>query len=209
MTYITQAISNCRAIAAFHVLRAGLRSPSASGSGVIISRLPAGQWSNASAVVVELDLPEDVDVADIVVVLNDQDDLNAISRQAQSPGKALKTEPGPIPESDTYASHMCKALGEHTSNFFYAKSKGHLLQLDLRNLEIREASGENENFYGVPGVSVGQILSGQVKSPSGASAQLNSTLAALEKQNPSLSGLPKSGNCPGDRRVRAPRATSS
>lgn len=54
MTYITQVISNCRAIAAFHVLQAGLRSLSASGSGVIISRLRAGQWLNASAVVVEL-----------------------------------------------------------------------------------------------------------------------------------------------------------
>lgn len=142
-------------------------------------------------------------------MLNNQDVLNAISRQVQSPGKAFKTEPGPIPESDAYAAHMRKAQEESTSNFFYAKSKGHLHQLDLEHLEICEASGKNENFNGVLGVSVEQLLSGQVKSPSGASAQLNSTLAALEQRNPSPSGLPKPGNCPGDRRVRAPRATSS
>lgn len=207
MTYIIQVLRDCRAIAVFHVLRAGLHSPSASGSGIIISRLHAGQWSNASAIVFDLELPEDVDVADMVVVANNQDDLDAISRQAQSPGKGLKIEPGPIPESDAYAARMRKAPGETNTNLFYAKSKGQLLQLDLKHLEIRAADGENERFYGVPGVSVEEILSGQVESPSGASAQLNSTLTALEQQNPSLSGLPKPGNCPGDRRIRAPAAT--
>lgn len=200
-------IRNCRAIAVFHVLRASLHSPSASGSGIIISRLHAGQWSNASAIVVDLELPEDVDVADMVVVVNDQEDLDAISRQAQSPGKGLKIEPGQIPASDAYAARMRKAPGETTKNLFYAKSKGQLLQLDLKVLVIRAADGENEGFYGVPGVSVEEILSGQVNSPSGASAQLNSTLNALEQQNPSLSGLPKPGSCPGDRRIRAPATT--
>ena len=201
-------IRNCRAIAVFHVLRASLHSPSASGSGIIISRLHAGQWSNASAIVVDLELPEDVDVADMVVVVNDQEDLDAISRQAQSPGKGLKIEPGPIPQSDAYAARMRKAPGETTTNFFYAKSEGQLRQLDLKHLVIRVPDGENERFYGVPGISVEEILSGQVKSPSGASAQLNSTLTALEQQNPSLSGLPKPGNCPGDPRIRAPTATT-
>lgn len=207
MTYITQVIGHCRAIAAFHVLRAGLCSPSASGSGVIASRLRDGQWSSASAIVVEFELPQDVDVADVVVVINSQDALDVLSRPGEAPGKALDVEPGPIPESDAYAGKMRKTLQNITSSFFYAKSKGHLIQLDLRQLVIREASGENERFYGVPGVSVEEILSGQVKSPSGASAQLNSTLTTLGQQNPSLSGLPKPGNCPGDRRIKAPMAT--
>lgn len=134
-------------------------------------------------------------------------ELDAISRQAQSPGKGLKIEPGPIPQSDAYAARMRKAPGETTTNFFYAKSEGQLRQLDLKHLVIRVPDGENERFYGVPGISVEEILPGQVKSPSGASAQLNSTLNALEQQNPSLSGLPKAGSCPGDRRIRAPATT--
>ena len=209
MTYHTQVIGNCRAIAIFHVLRSGLRSPSASGSGVIISRLHAGQWSNASAIIVDLELPEGVDVADILVIVNNQGDLDAISREARSTGQRPKIEPGPIPESDAYAAQMRKQPGESTRNFFYAKSKGHLLQLDLELLTIREASEENERFYGVSGVSVEEILSGQVKSPSGTLAPLGSTLTAVEQQNPSLSGLPKPGNCPGDHRIKAPVATSS
>jgi len=205
--YIAQVISNCRAIAVFHVLRAGLRSPSADGSGVIISRLRDGQWSGASAIVVEFELPQDVDVVDIIVAINNQDDLNFVSRQGEAPGKALNIEPGPIPESDAYAAQLRKTPRDSTANFFYAKSKGYLLQLDLKRLVIRDADGENERFYGIPGASVEKILSGQVESPSGASTQLNSTLTALGQQSPSLSGLPKPGNCPGDRRIRTPMAT--
>ena len=95
MTYITQVIGHCRAIAAFHVLRAGLCSPSASGSGVIASRLRDGQWSSASAIVVEFELPQDVDVADVVVVINSQDALDVLSRPGEAPGKALDVEPVP------------------------------------------------------------------------------------------------------------------
>lgn len=208
MTYITQVIGHCRAIAVFHVLRAGLCSPSASGSGVIISRLRDGQWSSASAIVVEFELPRDVDVADIVVVINNQDVLDVLSRPDEAPGKALDVEPGPIPESDAYAARTHRVPREDTSNFFYAKSKGHLLPLDLRQLVIREADGENKRFHGVPGVAVEEVLSGQVQSPSSASAQLNSTLTVLEQQNPSLGGSPKPGNCPGDRQIKAPTATT-
>lgn len=198
-------ISNCRAIAVFHVLREGLRSPSASGSGVVITRLHDTQWSGPAAIVVDVDLPEGIDVADIVIAINNKDDLDAVSRQSEMPGKGLDLEPGPIPESDAYAAHMRKTPRESMANLLYAKSKGHLLHLDLRHLLIRPADQENEKFYGVPGVSVEEILSGQVKSPSDAPAQLNRTLNALEQPNSSLSGLPKAGNCPGDRRIRAPK----
>lgn len=179
-------------------------SPSASGSGVIISQLRDGQWSSASAIVDEFEVPQDVDVADVVVVINNEDALHVLSRPGEAPRKALDIEPGPIPESDAYATRMRKTPRGNTSSFFYAKSNGHLLQPDLKQLVIREADGENNRLYGVPGVSVEDILPGQVKSPSGASAQLNSTLTILEQQNTSLSGLPKAGNCPGDRRIRAP-----
>jgi lipid-binding SYLF domain-containing protein len=206
IAYIAQVISDCRAIAVLHVLHAGLHSPSASGSGVMVSRLRDGQWSGPSAIVVDFDLPESVDVADIVVTINNKDDLDALLRQSEVPGNGLDIEPGPIPESDAYAIRMHKTPRESTANFLYAKSKGHLLQLDLKHLAIRQADGENEAFYGVPGVSVEEILSGQARLPSDASTRLKSTLNVLGQQNPSLSGLPKPGDCPGDRRVRAPKS---
>lgn len=89
MTYITQVIGHCRAVAVFHVLRTGLCSPSASGSGVIVSRLRDEQWSSASAIFVEFGLPQDVDAADIVVVINNQDASAVLSRPGEAPRKDL------------------------------------------------------------------------------------------------------------------------
>lgn len=155
--------------------------------------------------VVDFDRPKDVDVADVVVAINKKDDFDTVLRQSDIPGKGLDVEPGPIPKSDAYTTRMRTTPRESMANFLYAKSKGHLLQLDVRYLVIRPADRENETHFGVSGVPIEGILSGQVKSPSDTSTQLNSTLNALEQPNLSLSGLPKAGNCPGDRRIRAPR----
>lgn len=74
---------------------------------------------------------------------------------------------------------------------------------------LREANSENERFYGVPEVSPKEALSGQAVSTSGASHQLYCTMRAIEKQTPSLSGLPKPGKCTGDCRTKAPTTAQS
>jgi hypothetical protein len=155
----------------------------------MISRLPDGKWSSASAIVVHYELPEGVDVADMVVLVNSEDGFNP---------------PGPIPQSDAPAASLRTMPRQKDLGFFYAKSKGELLEVDLRYLVIREATAENERSYGVPGVSARKILSGQVSIPSGTPDQLYSTLKALDQRSLSLSGLPKPGKCPGDRRIKAP-----
>jgi lipid-binding SYLF domain-containing protein len=186
------------------VLRAGLHSPAASGSGVIVSRLPNRKWSGASAIVVDYDLPQGVDVADIVIVINDQHGMDLISSPSGMLGKGLTIEPGPIPETDAYAAKQRTIPRKKDVALYYVKSKGHLTEMDLKPMVIREAHAENERFYGVPGVSAREILSGQTKTSSSASDHLYSTLNAIDRQVQSLSGLPKSGKCPGDCRVKAP-----
>lgn len=176
---------------------------------MIISRLSSGKWSGASAILVDFDLPDGVDVADIVVVLNNEESLNFVSGQGGMIGKGLTIEPGPIPPTDAPAVQSRTAPRRKDLNFAYAKSTGHLLEVDIKPLIIHEANGENEQFYGVPGISAKEILSGQVRTPSGASDHLYSTLDALDQRAPSLSGLPKPGKCPGDCRVRAPATTAS
>jgi lipid-binding SYLF domain-containing protein len=206
---MAQVIRECRGLAILHVLRAALHSPAASGSGVVISRLPDGKWSGASTIVVDYDLPPGVDVADIVIVVNDQNGLDLISSPSEMLGKDLTIEPGPIPESDAYAAQQRMTPRKKGITIYYVKSKGHLAEMDLKPVIIREANAENERFYGVPGVSAKEILSGQIKTSSGASDYLYSTLNAIDQQRPSLSGLPKSGKCPGDCRVRAPMTADS
>jgi lipid-binding SYLF domain-containing protein len=192
-----------------HVLRAGLHSPTASGSGVVVSRLPGGKWSGASAIVVDYDLPEGVHVADIVIVINDQHGMDLVSSPSAMLGKSLTVEPGPLPETDAYAAKQRPIPRKKGVTLYYVKSKGHLAEMDLKPLVIREANAENERFYGVPGVSAKEILSGQTKTSSSASDQLYSTLDAIDHQRQSLSGLPKSGKCPGDCRVKAPTTADS
>lgn len=191
------------------MLRPGLHSAAASGSGVIVARLPDGKWSGASAIVVDLDLPQGVDVADVVIVVNDQAGLDLISSSNGMLGKSLTIEPGPIPESDSYAAQLRTKPRKKDAILYYVKSKGHLAEVDLKNMVIREATSENERFYGVSGVSAKGILSGQTKRSSGASNHLCSTLNALDQQLRILSGLPKAGKCPGDCRVRAPATANA
>ena len=145
---------------------------------MIISRLPDGKWSGASAIVVDFDLPPSVDVADIVIVANDQHGLDLISSPSGILGKGLTVEPGPMPESDAYAAPQRKIPRKKDVTLYYVKSKGHLTEMDLKPMVIREAHAENERFYEVPGVSAREILSGQTKTSSSASDLLYSTLNA-------------------------------
>lgn len=202
-------IKNARGLAIFHVLRAGLHSPSGSGSGVAISRLPDGKWSSASAIFVDYSLPEGIDVADIVFVMNGEDGFGTISSPGDRLARGHTIKSGPIPQSDVAGAAMRKTPRSKDVSLFYAKSKGELIELDLEDLVIREASGENERYYGVPGVASSEILSGQVRTPSGVSDQLYSTLSAIDQQSQNLSGLPNPGKCPGDYRVRASTAANA
>jgi lipid-binding SYLF domain-containing protein len=201
---MAQVVRECHGLAVLHVLRAGLHSPAASGSGVIVSRLPDGKWSGASTIVVDYDLPPGVDVADIVIVVNDRNGLDLVFSPSGMLGKDLAIEPGPIPESDAYAAQQRTTPQKKGATLYYVKSKGHLAEMDLESMIIREANAENGRFYGLPGVSAREILSGQTKTSSSASDHLYSTLNAIDQQRQSLSGLPKPGKCPGDCRVRAP-----
>jgi lipid-binding SYLF domain-containing protein len=170
----------------------------------MISRLPDGEWSSASAIVVHYELPEGVDVADVVILVNSKDGFSPRWNPCGLLELGLNIAPGPIPQSDAPAASLRTMPLQKDLGFSYAKSKGELLDVDLRYLVIREATAENERFYGVSGIPAREILSTQVSTPSGTSDQLYSTLKALDQRNLSLSGLPKPGKCPGDCRIKAP-----
>lgn len=174
---------------------------------MIISQSKSRKWSAASAILVDFDLPQDVDVADIVIVLNDESHLTAVSGPNVMLGKALTTEPGPMPASDTLSGQLHNMPRKTDRAFFYTKSQGRILEMDIRPMIIRAADEANEQFYGVDGISPSQILSGEVGTPSGASDHLYSTLDALSQQSMHMSGLPGSGKCPGDCRVKTPVTT--
>lgn len=205
----TQILRDCSGLAVLHVLRSGLHSPSASGSGVIVSQSDAGKWSGASAILVDFDLPQGVGVADVVIVLNHKDHLGLKERPNVILGNTLTIDSGPMPQSDTLSGQLHNMPHATDRAFFYAKSQGRLVELDLGTMIFRTADEENERFDGVHGVSQTQILSGQVGTPFDASDHLYRTLDALTQQSMHISGLPGSGKCPGDCRVKAPVTTEA
>lgn len=176
---------------------------------MIVSQSDAGKWSGASAILVDFDLPQGVDVAEIVILLNEKDHLDALSSPNVMLGKALTIESGPTPQSDTLSGQLHNMPHATDRAFLYAKSQGQLVEVDLKPMTIRAADEENERFYGVHGISQTQILSGQVGTPFDASDHLYGTLDALTQQSMHMSGLPGSGNCPGDCRVKAPVTTEA
>lgn len=204
-----QIIKKSQGLAVFHVLRDDLRSPAASGSGVILARSPDGKWSDTAGILVDFDLPKtsELEVIDVVLVFRDKQSLEAISRDDCVLGKTLRFSPGPLPKSDAGAE------GYSTDSFLapvwiYAKSKGHSIDLKLDGLKIYQAQDENDRYYGVHGISAKEILSGQAKGPSGGASTLRTTITALDTQSGDYSGLPASGSCPGDKRVRKGNSTN-
>ncbi|WPH03537.1 SH3 domain-containing protein [Acrodontium crateriforme] len=198
-----QIIKKCHGLAVFHLLRDGLNSPTANGNGVLITRLPDGKWSGASAILIDNNtpFPSGVDVMDVVLVINDKHAMDTLMDDTVAVSKCLTVAPGAIPQSETQTSQSLHGPPDQAQVWSYAKSKGELVEFDLGSIVIREEATQNETFYGIAGISRREILSGQVKTPS-IRNHLSSTVDQLDKQTGSLSGLPRPGRCPGDCRVK-------
>lgn len=169
-----------------------------------------GNDDGASALLVDGGtLPQGVDVVDVVLVINDKTSMDALLGSDTMLGKCLPLAAGPIPRSGAPACKSFTAPLSSPSTFYYTKSKGELLDMDLSELILREAADANERFYDLAQISAREILSGKVKTPTGVAGHLNNILKTLDERSGSMSGLPKSRKCPGDCRVRVPSYKAS
>lgn len=201
----SKVMKKCQGVAVFHLLRDGLRSSIASGSGIMAMRLPNGKWSDAAAVLVNYTaaLPPDVDVVDIVLIIRDKHNVAALSNPNANDWTPIESVSGPTPRASSAPDVPPTATQSKAPVWSYAKSKGHVLvDFELQGLSIRDSTSENEKFYGIPGVTAQEILAGKVKAPSGGSDYLGKTLRAIDKEEDDYCGLPAAGKCPGDRRVK-------
>lgn len=205
MLISSQIVKKCQGVVVFHLLRDGLRSSIASGSGIMAMRLPNGQWSDSAAVLVNhtATLPPDVDVVDVVLIIRDKHNVAALSNPNANDWIPIESMPAPAPRASSAPDVPPTATQTKAAVWSYAKSKGHLLvDFELQGLSIRDSTSENEKFYDLPGVSALEILAGKVKAPSGGSDYLGKTLRAIDKEEDNYCGLPAAGKCPGDRRVK-------
>jgi lipid-binding SYLF domain-containing protein len=189
-------------------MRAGLHWSGAGGSGVIVARLPNGQWSPPSGILIHTlgwGLLAGADVYDCVCVINNDKGMEGFTRVRCTLGGEISAAVGPLGAGSTLDTEVIK---RQAPVWTYTKSKGLYLGFQIDGTIIVERTGENERFYGVEKIRNKQILAGEVTAPSGTTVQLWETLQAIEGKAYDETKLPEANKAPGDFEVEKPRATS-
>lgn len=177
-------IRQARGIAIFTVFRTGLHWSAASGSGVLISRVPQGKvgeetletdsWSAPSGILVHtlgVGLMVGIDIYDVVLVLNTDKAVAAFAHPRVRLGAELSVAAGPVGEGRQLEA-------SRAMSWSYTKSKGFFAGVQLDGTVIIERNDENARFYGNKWKAE-EIIGGKVLRPQAAQG-LYQTLAAAE-----------------------------
>ncbi|KAH8888159.1 hypothetical protein GQ53DRAFT_614227, partial [Thozetella sp. PMI_491] len=98
LTIPSKVISRAQGLAIFTTVRAGFHVTGASGSGVLIARMPDGSWSPPSGIQVHsvgAGFVVGLDIYDCVIVINTKEALEAFTRTRMSLGSDLAVTAGP------------------------------------------------------------------------------------------------------------------
>lgn len=187
----------------------GLHWSGAGGSGVIVAKLPNGQWSPPSGILIHtmgFGVMAGADIYDCVCVINNEHGMEGFTRVRCTLGGEVSAAVGPLGGGSTVDSEIFK---RQAPVWAYTKSKGLYVGVQVDGTIIVERTSENERFYGVEKVRNKQILAGDVKSPPGTMIQLWETLQAAEQKPHEPCKLPPPGVLsPGDHELEKPRETS-
>lgn len=98
LTIPSKVIARAQGLLIFTTVRAGFHVSGASGSGVLVARLPDGSWSPPSGVQVHsvgAGFVVGLDIYDCVIVINTREALQAFTRTRMSLGSDLAVTAGP------------------------------------------------------------------------------------------------------------------
>jgi len=98
LTIPSKVIARAQGLAIFTTARAGFQVSGATGSGILIARLPDGSWSPPSGIQVHsvgAGFVIGIDIYDCVVVINTREALEAFTRTRMSLGSDLAVTAGP------------------------------------------------------------------------------------------------------------------
>jgi lipid-binding SYLF domain-containing protein len=188
-------IEKARGIAIFTVFRTGLHWSAASGSGILISRVPQGNiggqtlepgaWSAPSGILVHtlgVGLMIGIDIYDVVLVLNTDKAVAAFAHPRVRLGAEVAVAAGPLGDG--------RQLDASPSmSWSYTKSKGFFAGVQLDGTVIIERNDENERFYGQK-LKAEDIISGRMARPRAAQG-LYQTLAAAEGRQANMNMIPQ------------------
>ncbi|KAG8915720.1 hypothetical protein FRC00_000959 [Tulasnella sp. 408] len=193
-------LQRARGLAVFQVLKAGFVFSGKAGSGLVIARLPTGEWSAPSCIGtagVGWGLQIGADITDFVIVLNNDDAVRAFSMGGNvTVGGNISATAGPIGTG----AGVQTSLAQPAPMFSYSKSKGLFAGLSLDGTILIERKDANRDFYGSP-IPARDILEGRVPPPEVAS-RMYEVIEAAEGLDES--GVPAEAYYPGEQAEHIP-----
>ncbi|KAI8327336.1 hypothetical protein EDC96DRAFT_426588, partial [Choanephora cucurbitarum] len=161
-------IKEAKGLAIFTVLKAGFLWSGRAGQGIVVSRLPNGQWSAPSAMAtggVGFGAQVGADLTDVVLILNSQEAVRAFSQGGNlTLGGHLAVSAGPL-GAGSEASMIGDIKDKKLAPVFaYTKSKGLFAGMSIEGTAILELQQANTQFYGRP-IRAAALLKGEIEPP--------------------------------------------
>ena len=190
-----EVLRQARGIAIFTVFRTGLHWSAASGSGILIARVPQGNvgqetlepgsWSAPSGILIHtigVGLMVGIDIYDVVLVLNTDKAVAAFAHPRVRLGAELSVAAGPVGDGRQIDA-------DRAMSWSYTKSKGFFAGVQLDGTVIIERNDENARFYQHQWKAE-DIIGGRVPRPRAAEG-LYQTLAAAEGKQTQTNMIPQ------------------
>jgi lipid-binding SYLF domain-containing protein len=154
-----------RGVAILTVTKAGFVGSARGGTGVLVARTEKG-WSSPSAIGtggLGVGFQAGVEITEFVIVLNTPAAVEAFAKQGNvTLGGNLSVAAGPVGRSAEAGVALQSAM------YSYSRSQGLFAGVSLEGTGIGTRDNANAAYYGKP-VTAGEILSGRVQPPAGAS----------------------------------------
>lgn len=178
-----EVLDHAKGIAIFHAFRGGMYFALTSGTGIVVARLPNGEWSPPSAFSIRvgsLGIVYGVDVYDCICVLNTAEAVDAYRHSERQIDGNLSIAAGPAGGS--------VGTAEQSAVQTYTRSKGVYGGATVDTMTIKELSEVNAQFYG-KNFTATQILAGDIEGSEGSTKRST----ALKKWHDVIEATAKSG----------------
>lgn len=183
-------------------MRTGLWVSGSGGSGVLVAKMPNGEWSPPSGILMHtagLGFLIGVDIYDCVIVINNDKALEAFTKVRCTLGGEISAAAGPVGMGGVMDSEVHK---RQSPIWTYIKSRGFYAGVQIDGTIVIERWDENERFYNQK-LPVADILAGKVRHPPYELRGFMATLTAAEGGQVDEELLPE-GPPPGDYEIEEP-----
>jgi lipid-binding SYLF domain-containing protein len=168
-----EILAKAKGLAILTVVKVGFLGSVRFGSGLVIARLPDGQWSAPSAIATAgagFGGQIGAELTDFVFILNDAAAVRTFSQVGSiTLGGNVSIAAGPIGRNAEASG--AASLRSVAGIFSYSKTKGLFAGVSLEGSVLVERKEANEKLYH-PGISAKQLLTGSVAPPPAADALL-------------------------------------